>query len=108
VDICGRHFNACAIRTLSRGVEAQVAAPVQPRRAALEAPLQEAASLVELADEDEQLVCRRVDACGQVDYGAIEPRSRRDAQRWKSCSRRFSPENIDLLLTVIIYSLDDF
>ena len=57
---------------LARRAQTDVTTPVQPVGAVLEAPLQEARALVELADEYEQFVADRIDAGGEIDDGAIE------------------------------------
>src|SRR5690606_11196220 len=57
---------------LARGAQADVAAPVQPLGAGLEAPREPAPALVEATDQHQQIVSGGVDAPREVHDGAVE------------------------------------
>jgi hypothetical protein len=62
-----RHADLLASRA-----QRQIAAPMQPLGAVLEAPAQPPAALVEAADQHQEVVARRIDAGGEIDDLAVE------------------------------------
>ena len=57
---------------LERGRHAQVTSPCEPLGAVLQAPLQEATALIELANQREEFIGCRVDASAEVEDVLVE------------------------------------